>query len=313
MSFSLIFEAGRIAAGLTDCVMYNPFPEISAGAQLPLHRLLSGYRQGICSLNELYDYVERLERWAEEEARVFRTPDVLREYCEIKPVPFCFIINRIISSPRLEFAPEMQFYLVRAGRERAIAKMLSKIRNAEKSAIKKSDARKIARINEIEGRMLGYPDCCVNAFVELKKGRMEGKDLPSPERVIAEEFVERGLAELTVRILEGEEDLPDESYSLFATNFYPCSLLCPKALEAGRRYREFLDKTMHGLFIAGIAANLASILVVCFNMHLKGYFASLSPLFSARSVRNLAEEYSKNPSAFHSTITRRFYQTYERV
>ena len=268
LDIPLIFEAGRIAAKLTDCVMYNPFPEMSAGVQLPLSKLVSGYLNGHYTLKELYGYVERLEKWACREVE-FRTPEQLSALVELTAIPFCFLLNRIISSQRLIFAPEMQFYIVRQEKEKAVLKMLQKMRNAEVSAIKKVDARKISRINEIEGLLLGYPECCVSSFIKLKKERAEGKNIPSPERVIAEEFIKYGLASFTEEAIKGKfRRLPEEGYSLFATNFYPCSLKCANAIEMGKSYSRFLDDIAENVFLSGVIANLASVLVVCVEMGL---------------------------------------------
>jgi len=295
LTIPLIFEAGRIAANLTDCVMYNPFPEISAGVQFPLSRLVSGYLNGHYSLKELYGYVERLERWAREEVK-FRTPKQLNTLVELTAIPFCFLLNRIISSQSLIFAPEMQFYIVRQEREKAVLKMLQKMRNAELSAIKKADARKISKVNEIEGLLLGYPECCVSSFVKLKKERAEGKNVPSPEKVIAEEFIECGLAKITVDVIKGKlspNGLPEESYSLFATNFYPCSLKCANAIEVGRSYGHFLDSIAENVFFSGIIANMASILAVCVEMGL--YHTDIVKGF-------------KRDASFHSQVMAKVYE-----
>ncbi len=289
MNISLIFEAGRIAAKLSKCAMYCISPELSAGAMMPLQRLVSGYIREVYSTRELYTYIEKLETWALNEVTI-STPDVLASYVELEVVPFCFVLNRIISSPKPEFAPEMQFYITDRKYRSALSKSLSRIRRIEQEAIKKRDAGRIPKINEVEGKMLGYPECCVSAFAKLKKERIAGKQSPSPERVIAEEFTESGLDELTVKALNGRVELPDEAYSLFATNFYPCSLRCERAIEFGKAYQNFLDSIVKGVFSAGVVANLASILVMCMNMGV------------VRGLKVLTEEYAADPLTFHEKI-----------
>jgi len=297
MNISLIFETGRIAAKLSKCAMYCTSPEVSAGAGIPLQKLISGYIESIYSLRELYRYVEKLEKWALSEIS-FHTPKLLAPYVELEAIPFCFLLNRIISSLKPDFAPEMQFYIIDRKYKSAVSKSLSKIRRIEQQAIKRRSADRIPKINEVEGKMLGYPGCCVSAFTKLKQERIMGKQSPSPERVIAEEFVEIGLDKLTVKALKRPVELPEETYSLFTTNFYPCSLKCDRAIELGKTYQDFLDKIAKGVFTAGVAANLASILVVCIDMKIT----------REKLEENLIEEYKANPSAFHGKIMQMVYR-----
>ena len=54
--------------------------------------------------------------------------------------------------------------------------------------------------------------------------------------------------------------------SLFAFNFYPCSLKCRSAEKAGEKCKEVLDGRLKGLFEAGVVAAMCDIEAICVKM-----------------------------------------------
>ena len=123
----------------------------------------------------------------------------------------------------------LSFYVCK-DKEKAL-KLLRRIELLERNPTKKN----VKRIIKIEGKLLGYPKCCVDRFSNLK---VEGG---SPEKEIIRECVESGLF---LEILKGypNPELPEEAYSIFTTNFYPCGIDCGRARKIGKSIVEYDER-----------------------------------------------------------------------
>ncbi len=250
----LKFEASRLLAGISKCVMYNPFPELTAEYEAKVRTVLQGEIERVC------EYIEELEDELRKKSGEFEFGNL-----NLKFEPFFFLVNRIVCRGEVVVSPELQFYLCRDG----IARYTKKIRKTEMKILKSRNPSKIYRINELEGEMLGYPSCCIGNFSKRKRLRNSGKGVRSPEEVVADEFVEVGLyrvldAVFTGKISLKEAELPN---SLFAFNFYPCTINCRRAEKIGERCESALEELgMKNLFRAGVVAAMCDILEICIKM-----------------------------------------------
>jgi len=132
-------------------------------------------------------------------------------------IAYQWLFDPITLSP----SKRISFYICR-DREEAL-NYLRKIEKLEKKITKEN----IKKIIKIEGKLLGYPKCCIKKFSKLK---VAGR---SPEKDIIIECIEK---EVFYSVLKGYPDpeLPEIAYSLFTTNFYPCKIDCERAVEIGK-------------------------------------------------------------------------------
>ena len=250
----LKFEASRLLANISKCVMYNPFPELTAEYETKVRMLLHG------EIERVYEYIEELEDELRKKAGEFEFEDL-----RLKFEPFFFLVNRIVCRGNVVISPELQFYLCKDD----IARYTKKIRKTELKIVKSGNPSKIYRINELEGEILGYPSCCISNFSKRKRLRNAGKSIKSPEEVVADEFVEMGLHEILDAVFSGKISLRDVELpnSLFAFNFYPCTLKCERAEKIGEKCESVLEELeMGNLFRAGVVAAMCDILEICIKM-----------------------------------------------
>ena len=250
----LKFEASRLLAGISKCVMYNPFPELTAEYEAKVRTVLQG------EIERVYEYIEELEDELRKKSGKFDFGNL-----SLKFEPFFFLVNRIVCRGSVVISPELQFYLCRDD----IARYTKKIRKTEMKILKSRNPSKIYRINELEGEMLGYPSCCIGNFSRRKRLRNTGKSIKSPEEVVADEFVEMGLHEILDAVFSGKTSLEDVELpkSLFAFNFYPCTIRCRSAEKIGEKCESALEELeMKYLFRAGVVAAMCDILEICIKM-----------------------------------------------
>ena len=281
---TLTFESSRIFAGISNCIMLHPanaseFEAFRRTAERCASGVLEAYVSGRAGLEELRAAIEKLELDVERKLENVRL-NVGGE--ELRLIPYIFSVNRIVCSGRLEFSPELQFYACKSGEIEDVRKSLKKIRSAELRAIKSGKAEKVSKVNELEGAMLGYPQCCVKEFSRRKRLRNSGKNVRSLEGKIAEEYLKLGLSEALERAFrEGVMSVLDSiPSSLFAFNFYPCSLKCKNAEKVGRECRRALEERGFSLlFEAGVIAAMCDLEAICVKMRkIRGKsFVYLSP------------------------------------
>jgi len=250
----LKFEASRLLANLSKCIMYNPFPELTAEYETKVRLVLSN------EIEKVYECIEELEDELREKAGEFEFGSL-----RMKFEPFFFLVDRIVCRGDIVISPELQFYLCKDN----ITRYTKKIRKTELKIVKNRNPSKIYKLNELEGEMLGYPSCCISSFSKRKRLRNTGKSVKSPEEVIADEFIEMGLHEVLDAIFAGEVSLKEAKLpdSLFAFNFYPCTLMCKRAGKTGEKCKNALEELQMGnVFKAGVVAAMCDILEICIKM-----------------------------------------------
>ncbi len=278
---TLIFESSRIFSGNGECVILHPenaekYEELCRSAEYYSFRAVEAYISGGLGLNELKLAVDRVEN----ELRC-RTGKLVAGDAVFELIPHIFLVNRIVCSGKVELIPEVQIYAcpapasendindIKIKRVKNVEKTLEKIRKAEIKAIKTGKTDYVSRINELEGSMLGYPDCCVKEFSRRKKLRNSGKRVKSLEGEIAEEYLKQGLHRILERAFRDGIEKVEGSIpkTLFALNFYPCSLSCRKAEKVGEECKSFLEEKKYKyLFEAGVLAAMCDIETICVKM-----------------------------------------------
>ncbi len=249
--YCLSFEASRISANVSKCVMS------SKNLNLNEELFIQNY-----NYNSIYDSIRILEE---------KIGNSKLEVLDLKLVtlPFFYVINRIISFGKVLISPELQFYACRIEDEDWLKDKLAKIRKAEEKILRSGKAEKICKINELEGKMLGYPECCIENFVRKKKMRNLGKRVISPEGQIAEEFLSEEYYKVLDSVFLANKDVESVELplSLFALNFYPCKLSCKKAKRIGEVCMERMEELgKERLFKAGVVAAMCNIMAICIKM-----------------------------------------------
>ncbi|WP_202320152.1 DUF483 domain-containing protein [Archaeoglobus neptunius] len=262
-------ELSRIECGLARCVIPQQVFQVNP---VTLEELNFTYR---CFLNEeidvseLFHRSEVLEKRLAEEIAEDNIASVAKEM-GFKIQPTIIFVNRILSHPVL--SPDVQFY---------VAKEFDKqrIKNVEKKILSGKMEREKGRerLIVLEGRMLGYPDCCISGYLEGKKG------LPAESRIITE-CVECGTFRLLLDSIVRSEIISFPQF--FTSNFYPCSIECEQAIEVGRSIeswlesKEYIDafriRTMANALYLLVTAHKASKTEGGFGKRLQEYFSSLS-------------------------------------
>lgn len=88
------------------------------------------------------------------------------------------------------------------------------------------------RLIELEGKLFGYPKCCVKAYARSKS------DLPLETKLIIE-CIELGTFEQLINSLKKSEFRFFPQF--FTMNFYPCRLECNRAKRVGTKIGKVLE------------------------------------------------------------------------
>ena len=200
--------------------------------------------------------------------------------------PYIYFLNRILKEPR--FLPNLVFFVSKGYK-------LSKLERFEKKALNGQYEKYKKKIIELEGKILGYPRCCINSFIESKFS-----DVSAETRLIIECY-ENGLFEDLLKAFEKSEIVP--YYAFFTSNFYPCSIDCKRAKRIGKRLDKHL-KEYSNAFRLRTMINLFYYLVIAYKMYkydekyknlFKGLFSKIGNSWlevfekSERSIVNLTD------------------------
>ncbi|HIP63587.1 MAG TPA: DUF483 domain-containing protein [Archaeoglobus profundus] len=244
---SFYIEVLRIKAGLTDCVLpIHPFKDIIA--KYMIYDITTD------------DYVEEK---IEKEIKRSNEYKTLKEM-DLDVVVSVTILDRILSD--LVIHPTVLVYVCNASKIDKIRKKMKKIKELEMKAIHRRSIEYRLKVNEMEGKLLNYPECCISNFVELKYKSMLGLTSP-PETKLVMECLENNLLLKVLKLFENPDSLVDEIYSLFTSNFYPCSIECSKAMDMGKRYEEFLEGKYKKAYRCKLVLNALYILLSAYNSY----------------------------------------------
>ena len=224
---TFFLEVSRIKCDVSQCVLpQQVLKEVVVKIYPSIANLFSDYVSRRISTKNFLLSLQDLKRQLSQEV----LNSDLHLWCkmlELKIVPFISLINRVLSTPTL--APDVYFYVSTSlNKIKVMSNIEKKILNDKLDFIK--GRRKLI---EIEGRLLGYPECCIQNFIRSKEST------PAESKLIIE-CIECGIFNVLLNSLEKSEVQP--FYSFFTSNFYPCSIKCRKAIKIGKKLDECLDE-----------------------------------------------------------------------
>ena len=238
LSPTLFLEIVRIRAGLTNCVLPQQLYE--SKFQIDLSNLVSAFLNGLVDAEKLERRISEVENRIKEELKSNEIREILNEL-DIDILPFCVVVNRILSSKHLPIFPEVQYYVYEMSKENKVRRGLKKTRKLEMKILRGENSLKNRmRIIKIEGGLLGYPKCCVDEFLRLKKKAILSNNF-TPEKKIIIELLDIEVYNKLPKIFSNLS-FEDFFYSLFTSNFYPCSIECKKAIKIGKMCEDYLEK-----------------------------------------------------------------------
>ncbi|WP_456327657.1 DUF483 domain-containing protein [Archaeoglobus sp.] len=219
---------------------------------------------------------------------------------DLKRMGYSVIPYRWLFDPiTLTQTDRISFYVCRDG-VKALS-ILKKIETLEKNPT----SNNVKKMIMLEGRLLGYPKCCISSFSQ-KKVRGE-----TPEKDVIMDCINHGIF---AEVLESFPDpnLPEKSYSLFTMNFYPCKVDCKRALDIGLKLVEFNPK-----FRYKIVLNVLNLLIPVFDVYerfkqpktdfgkaVHSFVESLGDL--KRKAESIVNEFRSDPLGFEIRYLKRY-------
>ena len=239
LSPTLFFEVARIVANTSFCVLPQQVFTFKFNNLRLLNSIFS-YIAGEIDCKKLESEINYIER----EAINFLKKDDLSKILhnlDMEVIPFCTIVDRILNSEETPIFPTIYYYVYKKGKRERVEEVLHKIRAFEIEVLSENELEKRLEIVKLEGKLLGYPECCINEFLDLKKRAILNNYSLSPEKKTILELLESGLLNKFHELLENIDSF-EYVYSLFSLNFYPCSIFCKKAIKIGKTCNDHLDK-----------------------------------------------------------------------
>lgn len=223
----LFLEISRIKCNASQYVLPQNVSKVDS-VDISLHETLNEhfarFINGEIGVGELLNVTEKVEEVAVDLVNG-KIRDIINAL-NLKIIPTAIFINRILSKG--VFSPEIQFF---------VCKDVEKLKNLKKVERKVLEGKiefgkGRERLIRMEGKMLGYPECCVESYVESKR------TFPAESRFIME-GLEKGVFKEVIRAFMDSRILSVPQ--LFTSNFYPCSTECEKAKKVGLKLEEWLE------------------------------------------------------------------------
>ena len=239
MNIAFRIELERIFAGVTRCVLpNNPFP--------------------------LRDCVEMVMVDPElakssAESKVRRHP----WYKDLAGIGLDVVANPTLLSRvlKMTMAPEIQVFVCRSDWKGELEGKLERLRKVEIKALKSGDEREWAKMVRAEGKILGYPRCCIDRFV---RGKLKSE--PQETRIIAE-CIEEGILGEIYSLLREPSEPKEELFVFFTSNFYPCEIGCERALKIGLAVRESLEGKLRRAYELKVILNSSNLLMSAYSTY----------------------------------------------
>ncbi len=270
---TFFLEISRVRCGLSRFVLpQQVFCDVVIRFAEKIEFLFNRYQHGLISLGTLFREKETIEKSIKSEISHY-TEYVSCKRLGLDVIPYIYFINRILKNPK--FFPDIFFFVSdRSG--------IGEIKRIERRAIEgKIDyQRGKSKIIKLEGKLLGYPRCCIREFL---KG--------SAETRLILECVDGGLFKELINSLEKSEIKP--FYAFFTSNFYPCSVDCRRAERIGEILDDYLDDY-------SIAFRLRTMVNVFYN------------LIVAYKTYKYDEKYKKILEDFFSKLDKKWFEVFEK-
>ncbi len=224
-------EISRVKSGLSKAALPQQIlPELAAW-ESRADKLVLSFSRGEMELDELLSSVKNVERGAYREVWRSEIGRLCRE-ANLTTSVKVHVLGRVFSKPAL--APEISVYIhdPDVDVESEIERMSSTEIKVLKGIISFEKGRD--RIVRMEGKMLGYPRCCIESYVVSKRD-----GILSAERRIVLECVEKGIFSRVLSSLKKSKTVCIPS--LFTSGFFPCSVECDSAEEIGNELLNWLS------------------------------------------------------------------------
>lgn len=219
----LFLEISRVKCNASHCALPQNIP-VDISIYETLNEDFARYINGEIGVEELLNVAEKVE-----EAAVNFVDGKIRNIINalnLKITPTVIIVNRILSKG--VFSPEIQFFVCKNTKVlRSLKKVERKILEGKIDFVKGRE-----KLIRIEGKILGYPQCCVESYIESKR------TFPAESRFIME-CLEKGVFEEVIGAFMESRLLSIPQF--FTSNFYPCSVECEKAKKVGLKIEEWLE------------------------------------------------------------------------
>jgi len=221
----LFLEISRIKGGISKCVLPQKVFEPDFSVYEKLNNGFARFMNDECEIEELYETAEVIEELALNSLNP-TLKEVISEL-GLRLTPVVVFANRVLKKE--VFCPEIQFFVCKNA---ADLKRLKKIdRKIIEGKIEFGKGRD--KLVRIEGEILGYPECCVDKYIESKK------DFPAESRLIIE-CVEHGIFDAVLEAFKKSQTISLPQF--FTSNFYPCSVGCKRAEKMGLKIEEWLGE-----------------------------------------------------------------------
>lgn len=241
-------EISRVGCGSARGVIPQQVFPVDGRILKLLNKFFEDFLRDRISASELIEASHALESQMEEKLKANRLV-LAAEEMELRVLPTVIFVNRILRHPSI--FPDVQFFV---GKQLS----LKNLRNVERKVLEgKMKLEKGRReIIRLEGRILGYPNCCVESFVKEKTSN-------SPESRLILQCIESGTFDSLLNALANSRLTFFPQF--FTTNFYPCSPDCRKAEEVGRRIEYWLeDEKLTAAFRLRTMVNLLYVLATAY-------------------------------------------------
>ncbi|WP_456330499.1 DUF483 domain-containing protein [Archaeoglobus sp.] len=221
----LFLEISRIKSGISKCALPQKVFEPDFSVYEKLNSKFARFMNGECEAEELYKTAEVVEKTA-----INTLNPVLLEAIselELRLTPVVVFASRVLK--RKLFYSEIQFFISKNAAD------LKKLRRLDRKIIegKIEFGKGRDRLIKIEGEILGYPECCVDKYIESKK------TFPAESRLITE-CIENGIFDQVLKAFRESRIISLPQF--FTSNFYPCSVECKRAEKVGLKIEEWLDE-----------------------------------------------------------------------
>lgn len=262
----LFLEVSRIKSGLSKCALPQRVFEPNFSVYEQLNNNFARFLGHESGIEELFETAEIVEEMALNSI----DPTLINAISELdlNVVPVVVFANRVLT--REAFYPEIQFFVSKNAADlRRLKKLERKILEGKLEFGKGRD-----KLIRFEGEILGYPECCVDNYVESKRV------FPAESRLILE-CIEHGIFDTVLDAFKKSQivSLPQ----FFTSNFYPCSVECKQAKRVGLRIEEWLEeygdtfrlRSMVNVLYHLVTGYKASRVKDNFGKRLRSYYSSL--------------------------------------
>ncbi len=247
-------EIARIRSHLAKCVLPQQIFDVSENVVAKVNFALQKFHAGLIDADELFHVINAAEHELKTSVKQTKLHDVCK-ILEIEIVPYVGLINRITCSETID----VQFFVCK---DYELKTLKSTERKILKGRISLEKGRK--KLIRAEGKILGYPKCCIDEYARSKGG------FPAESKLILEMIESNAFLKL-LEHLERSEVIP--FYSLFTSNFYPCSLECRRAAKIGEKLDNWLyqgNKIFSDAFRVRTMMNALYNLCTAYSAHIAG-------------------------------------------